>query len=592
MRYKNLHFMLIFFLVVALVTVINCGRKEQPKQKEASKMKKAEKEVPVIKNFEDIKTVKKQIAKLARVKITCDPSTLNDNEKKALLLMVKAAQRMDRIFLRQVYNKNEQIRKELLKKRKENEEYRILWRYFNINFGPFDRLAVNKPFINRDENKSKGANFYPPDMTKEEFEAHIKENPDDEKVFTSNFTRIRREKGKLVAVPYSQAYEKLLKAAAKLLKAAAQLINNPSLKKYLNSRAEAFSSDDYYQSDIDWVDLKDHKIELVIGPYEVYEDRLFGYKAAFEAFVTLVDKEETAKIAKISLYVGELEKNLPMDDIYKKTLKRGESSPISIANEVFAAGDTKAGIQTIAFNLPNDERVREEKGSKQVMLKNICKAKFDKCLIPITKEVLAEADKSLVSFDSFFNHILMHEISHALGPGIIEKNGKKTTVNKELKELYSVLEETKADILGMWNSQFLMDKGVLPNELEKNLYITYLGSMFRSMRFGLDQAHGGANAIEINYILEKQGFLYDEATGRFRVNPDPQKVKDAVKQLCQEILEIHALGDYDRAKQFIDKYRHISPQVEKAIAKVTHVPTDIQPVYTILKELRKKENNF
>ncbi len=580
--------MLTFFLVVALVTVINCGKKEQPGQKEESKMKKAEKEEPIIKDYEDIETVKKQMAKLARVKITYDPSSLNDNEKKALLLMVKAAQKMDRIFLRQVHNKNGQIMKELLKKRKENEDYNVLWRYFNINFGPFDRLAAHKPFINLDKEKPKGANFYPPNITKEEFEAHIKANPDDEKAFTSNFTRIRRKMGKLEAVPYSKVYEKLLKAAAKLLEESSQLIDNPSLKKYLNSRAEAFSTNDYYQSDIDWVDLKDHKIELVIGPYEVYEDRLFGYKAAFEAFVTLVDKEETEKMAKISSYVDEMEKNLPMDDKYKKNLKRGESSPISIANEVFAAGDTKAGIQTIAFNLPNDERVREEKGSKQVMLKNICKAKFDKCLIPITKEVLAESDIPLVSFDSFFNHILMHEISHALGPGIIEKNGKKTTVNKELKELYPVLEETKADILGMWNYQFLLDKGALPKELEKNLYITYLGSTFRSMRFGLDKAHGGANAIEINYILEKQGFLYDETTGRFRVNPDTQKVKDAVKQLCQEILEIHALGNYDRAKQFIDKYRHISPHVKKAIAKVTHVPTDIRPVYTILKELRKK----
>jgi hypothetical protein len=580
--------MLTFFLAAALATVINCGKKEQSGKKEGPEMTKAEKEDSVIKDYENIETVKQQMAKLARVKITYDPSSLNDNEKKALLLMVKAAQLMDRIFIRQVYNKNGPIMKALSKKKKENRDYLVLWRYFNINFGPFDRLAAHKPFINLDKEKPKGANFYPPDMTKEEFEAHIKANPDDEKAFTSNFTRILREKGKLAAVPYSNFYEKLLKPAAALLKEASQLIGNPSLKKYLDSRAEAFSTNDYYQSDIDWVDLKDHKIELVIGPYEVYEDRLLGYKAAFEAFVTLVDKDETEKMAKISSYVGEMEKNLPMDDKYKKNLKRGESSPISIANEVFAAGDTKAGIQTIAFNLPNDERVREEKGSKQVMLKNICKAKFAKCLVPITKEVLAEADIPLVSFDSFFNHILMHEISHALGPGIIEKNGKKTTVNKELKELYSVLEETKADILGLWNYQFLLDRGVLPGEQEKNLYVTYLGSAFRSIRFGLDKAHGGANAIQVNYILEKQGFLYDETNGRFRVNPDPQTVKGAVKQLCREILEIHALGDYDRAKQFIDNYRHISPRIERAIAKVTHVPTDIRPVYTVLKELKKK----
>jgi len=580
--------MLTFFLAALLMTVVNCGKKEQPGQQEGPEMIKAEKDVSVIKDYENVETVKKQMAKLARVKITYDPSSLNDNEKKALLLMVEAARMMDRIFVRQVYSKNGPIMKALSKKKKENEDYKILWRYFNINFGPFDRLAAHKPFINLDEHKPDGANFYPPDITREEFEAHIKANPADEKAFTSNFTRIRRKKGKLVAVPYSRAYEKLLEPAAALLKEASQLIGNPSLKKYLNSRADAFSSNDYYQSDIDWVDLKNHKIELVIGPYEVYEDRLFGYKAAFEAFVTLVDKEETGKMAKISSYVDEMEKNLPMDDKYKKNLKRGKSSPISIANEVFAAGDTRAGIQTIAFNLPNDERVREEKGSKQVMLKNVCRAKFDKCLVPIAKKVLVQADIPLVSFDSFFNHILMHEISHALGPGIIEKNGKKTTVNKELKELYSVLEETKADIVGLWNYQFLLDRGVLPKEQEKNLYATYLGSAFRSIRFGLDKAHGGANAIQVNYIMEKQGFTYDKTNGRFQVNTDPKTVKDAVKQLCREILEIHALGDYDRAKQFIDNYRYISPQVEKAIAKITHVPTDIRPVFAVENELKKK----
>jgi hypothetical protein len=275
-----------------------------------------------------------------------------------------------------------------------------------------------------------------------------------------------------------------------------------------------------------------------------------------------------------------MERNLPIEDKHKN-FKRGKRSPITITNEVFAAGDTKACIQTIAFNLPNDERVRESTGSKQVMLKNICQAKFEKNWIPIAKEVLAESDFSLTSFEAFFNHILMHEISHGLGPGNIEKNGKKTTVNKELKELYSTIEETKADILGIYNLQYMINKGVFPKEMQKNLYPTYLGGIFRSIRFGINEAHGGSNAIQMNYITEKGGFVFNEKTAQFSVDKD--KIKEAIKQLAHDVLMIEALGDYDKAKEMIDTYRKVSPQLQQALDKVTHVPTDIRPIYAIEK---------
>ena len=577
MNCKLISFILIFFLLA-----VGCGKKEETKMTGEETRKPAEKKSPVIEDYEKIDTVKQQLAKLARVKITYDLSGLSENEKEGLVLIVKAAKYMDRLFLKQVYNRNPWLAKELQKGG--NPDYKILWQYFWFNLGPFDRLAADKPFINLNKQKAKGANFYPPNMTKEEFSAHINAHPKEEKAFSSNFTVIRRIEGKLAAIPYSKAYKKLLDPAAKLLKKAAKRVENPSLKKYLISRAEAFSTNDYYQSDIDWMDLKDHKIELVIGPYEVYEDKLFGYKAAFEAFVTLLDREESEKWVTVSNHRDEMEKNLPIDDKYKN-FKRGKGSPSIVADEVFSAGDAKAGIKTIAFNLPNDERVREAKGSKQVMLRNICRAKFDKCLVPIAKKVLAESDSPLVAFDAFFSHIMMHEISHGLGPGNIEKKGKKTTVNKELKELYSAVEEAKADILGLWNCQFMIDKGVFPKELEKNIYISFLASIFRSIRFGIDSAHGGANAIQMNFILEKEGFLYDEKTVRFRVNPD--KIRDAVKQLAHELLLIQALGDYDRAKQFIDKYRNISSPVKQALDKITDVPTDIMPIYTFEKELAR-----
>lgn len=587
-NHKFIYVILIFILALSLP---NCGKKEETQmtdtQKTASVQKKGKKMPPAIQDYEKIDTVKAQLAKLAPVEIAYDASSLTNNEQQVLKLLVRAAKYMDKIFLMQVYKKNFRILKELNQKKKENPDYAVLQKYFKINFGPFDRLAADKPFINLQVKKPLGANFYPRKMTKEEFEADIKANPQDEKAFTSNFTVILKKQDKLVAVPYSTVYKKFLEPAAKLLKEAAQLAENPSLKKYLNSRADAFSSNDYFQSDMDWMDLKNHNIEVVIGPYEVYEDKLFGYKASFEAFVTLVDHKESEKWVKVASLMNEMEKNLPIDEKYKN-FNRGASSPTMIVDEVFCGGDTKACIQTTAFNLPNDERVREAKGSKQVMLRNIARAKFDKCWIPIVKEVLAESDLPLISFDAYFNHVMMHEYSHGLGPGTIEKNGKKTTVNKELKDRYSTLEETKADVLGIWNCQFMVDKGVFPKELEKNIYVTYLGGMFRSIRFGIDTAHGGGTAMQMNYMLEKQGFLFDKQTGRFRVNPDKEKVKAAVKQMARELLEIQALGDYERAGQFIDKYRHISPELAQALEKVKNVPTDILPVYAVEKELAEK----
>lgn len=567
MNYKMIVFILIFSLLL-----ISCGKGEK------EEVNVPEKKEGVVKNYAAVDMVKKQIEKFAPVEIGFDDSGLTENEKKALGLIFKAAQVMDRIFLRQVYEKNEVLENALATG--DNPDYAVLKDYFKINFGPFDRLDEDKPFINLEEEKPDGANYYPADMTKEEFEAHLQANPDDDKAFKSEFTVIRRKEGKLAAVPYSEEYKDLLEQASKYLKDAAQLIENPSLKTYLNSRADAFASNDYYRSDIDWVLMKDHKIELVIGPYEVYEDKLFNFKAAFECFITLVDEKESEKLAVLGSQLDNMEKNSPVEDKYKN-FKRGKQSPIFVANEVFAAGDTKSGVQTIAFNLPNNEEVRQSTGSKKVMLKNVCEAKFKTNWTPIANEVLAEAELPFASFDAFFNHILMHEISHGLGPGTIEKDGKETTVNRELKELYSVIEEAKADILGLYNFQYMIDQGVFAKELQENIYVTYLGGIFRSVRFGTDAAHGGANAIQLNYIMEKGGFTFDEATARFSVNKD--KIRDAVKDLTHDVLMIEALGDYAKAAEMIAKYRKVSPEMEKALAKVTHVPTDIRPVYAIEK---------
>ena len=535
-----------------------------------------QKEEAVIQDYADIQYVQQQIRKLAPVKIDFNRNLLDQNDIAVLKKLIQVAKLIDEIFLRQVYSKNVAIREAL--QNGKNPDFKTLFTYFQINFGPFDRLNHDEPFINLSTRKPLGANYYPADMTRQEFEEWIKAHPEDEEAFTSNFTVIRRQGNKLVAIPYSQEYHQFLEPAAQLLRQAAKLVKNPSLKRYLKSRADAFLSNDYFQSDMDWMDLKNHKLEVVFGPYEVYEDALMGYKAAFEAFITLVDPQESQKLRVVNQYLLDMEKNLPIPDKYKN-FHRGSASPIVVVQEIYTGGDTKAGIQTTAFNLPNDERVREAKGSKKVLLKNVARAKYDMCWIPIVERVLAPEDLKRVSFEAYFNHVLMHEISHGLGPGSIVVNGRRTTVNKELKETYSTIEECKADILGLYNLDFLIGKGVFPAELGDQIYASYLGGIFRSIRFGINEAHGGANAIAFNYLMEKGAFQYNAATGKFSV--DDAKIKTAIRQLTHDLLMIQARGDYQGAKAFIKKYRYLSPPLKQALDSLKDVPVDIRPVYAV-----------
>ncbi len=521
--------------------------------------------------------IQSQSSQLTPIILTHDLSYLRDDEIQVIKLLIKASQIMDTLFLKQVHEDNVQMLKELEQSNEPNGE--IYANFFKIMFGPWNRLDDDHPFINT-KKKPLGVNYYPKDMTKEEFNSWLETHPEDREPFESNFTMIRRKGDRLVVVPYSEYFKDELQSAAALLKQAADMTSDLTLRTYLNSRASAFFSNDYYQSDMDWLDLAGN-IEVVIGPYEVYEDKLFGYKAAFESFVCIVDHQESQKLKTIENYLNDMEASLPIPDKYKN-FERGTSSPIKVVNELFTAGDTKAGIQTTAFNLPNDERVRENKGSKKVMLKNVMNAKFEKCWIPIVNIVLSEKDLGRVSFDGYFNHVLMHEISHGLGPGNIIVDGRETTINKELKELYSTIEEYKADILGILNTQFLIDKNVLPKELEDALYSSYLGGMFRSIRFGIGEAHGGSVAIQLNYCLDKGAFRVD-SEGKYSVNDG--KIKTAIRDLAREILLIQAEGNYESAKQFIEKYRVMRPEVQSTLDQLKQIPVDIRPIYPI-------ENNF
>jgi hypothetical protein len=523
----------------------------------------------------DIKMLKEKIAKFVPVELKYDTTLLDEREKIVVEKLYLASKVMDEIFQKQVYAENDNIRKKL--ETSKNEFDRLALEYFNIMSGPFDRLDHDKPFWGK-EKKPLGANFYPADMTKEEFNKWIKNHPEDKDTFTSEFTVMRKGNNGLKAIPYSLFYKDKLNRASQLLKEAADYCDNPSLKKYLELRADAFATNDYFESDMAWMDLKDHKIEVVIGPYEVYEDNLFNYKASFESFVTIKDPVESEKLKKFGSYLAEIEDHLPIDKQYKNTA-RGSESPIMVVNEIYSGGDTKAGVQTLAFNLPNDERVREAKGSKKVMLKNVHEAKFEKLLLPIANIVLDNDQLRYVTFDGFFNHTLMHEMSHGVGPGFITVNGIKIEVKKELKETYSKLEECKADILGMYNNIFMIKKDVYKKDFDKEIYITFLAGVFRSVRFGINEAHGGGIAIIYNYLLENGGYEYNSRTEKVRVNFD--KIYPALKDLANKILMLQATGDYEGAKKIIAKYAVYSPSMEKLRNKLSTLPVDIKPVFQI-----------
>ncbi|HKO42937.1 MAG TPA: hypothetical protein VJU84_06600 [Pyrinomonadaceae bacterium] len=522
----------------------------------------------------------KKIRRFSPTELTASTAHLSANDKKALAKIIEAAKLMDPLFLRQVWSGNEALKKKLEADKTPAGQLRL--HYFLINDGPWSRIDSKEPFIDGvPHEKPLGANHYPEDMTKEEFNAWVETLPEAEKQkATGFFWMIRRDANrKLMTVPYSKAYAEFLVPAAKLLREAAALTTNQTLKNFLTKRADAFATDDYYASDVAWMEL-DSPIDVTFGPYETYEDELFSYKAAFEAYVTLRDEAESAKLVKFSGYLQELENNLPIDPKYRNP-KLGPASPIRVVNEVFASGEGNSGVQTAAFNLPNDERVVKEKGSKRVMLKNVQEAKFKKTLVPISQVVLSAADQKALSFESFFTHILTHELLHGLGPHNITVNGEQTTVRKQLKELSSAIEEAKADITGLWALQYLMDKGVIDKSMERSMYTTYLASAFRSVRFGITEAHGKGMALQFNYLMDEGAFKFDESKGTFSV--DETKIKDAVRKLSGEIMTLQAEGSYDKAKALLDKYAVMRAPMKNALDRLQDVPVDIEPIFPLAK---------
>lgn len=459
----------------------------------------------------------------AKVRLTTDMEKLTENERKVLPLLIRAAGIMDDLFWKQSYPQRDSL---LAAVRDENTR-----EFIRINYGPWDRLNDNKPFVAGIGPKPAGSGFYPADMTKEELE---KSDVVDKKGL---YSMIRRnESGKLISVPYREYFRDDLKKASDLLKEAAQLSDQPQLRRYLNLRADALISDNYTMSDNAWMDMTDSGLDIIIGPIENYEDALFNARAAFESYVLVKDKEWSKRLEKYVSMLPELQKGLPVDAAYKKETP-GTSSQLAAFDVVYYAGDGNSGGKTIAVNLPNDEEIQQKKGTRRSQLKNAMRAKFDKIMMPVSAELIEKSQQKYVTFDAFFANVMFHEVAHGLG--IKSTISGKGYVREALQEQYSWLEEGKADILGLYMVRSLLNKGELEGDI-KDYYTTFMAGILRSVRFGAGEAHGKANMLCFNFFNSKGAF---ERTpeGTYKVNYD--KFETAMNDLSREILTLQGNGD-------------------------------------------------
>ena len=502
--------------------------------------------------------------KYATVKLEADLSSLSGNQKKLIGHLIEAAKLMDQTFWREAYGSQQSFLNA--------QKNKGLKKFARINYGPWDRLNDNAIFIEGSRKKPAGANFYPTDMTKAEFEKHIADNPKDEKKFRSLYTIIRRNSdGRLYSVGYKAAFGFLTKKAANHLDEAAKLAEDAGFRDYLTARAKALRTDNYQPSDMLWMDMKSNRIDCVIGPIETYEDQLFGYKAAHECYVLIKDMEWSKRLSKYAAMLPKLQDGLPVEDKYKQE-RPGLNSDLNAYDVVYYAGDCNAGSKTIAINLPNDEEVQLAKGSRRLQLKNAMQAKFDTILVPLAGSLIVEDQRKHITFNAFFSNTMFHEVAHGLG--IKNTITDKGTVRDALRENSSALEEGKADILGLYMIDTLLDSGELTEGERMDYYVTFMSSIFRSVRFGASSAHGKANMIRFNFFKEREAFTRGD-NGLYRINPD--QLKKAATELTQVLLKLQGEGDYTAAAKFIEKNAFVGSTLKADLERLEAegIPVDI-----------------
>lgn len=501
-------------------------------------------------------TVEQRLAKYTTVELAADTSTLTANERRMIPLLIDAARAMDAIFWREAYGDRDSLIESL-----SDPEAR---RFAEINYGPWDRLDGNTPFVAGAGARPPGANFYPPDIRKSELDSAAAVSKAHGDSLRSLYTIVRRDSaGALVAIPYHTAFAEQTKIAAAKLREAAGMADEPALRRYLEARAEALLTDDYRTSDIAWLDMKDNTVDVVIGPIETYEDQLFGYKAAHEAYVLIKNKAWSERLSRYAAFLPSLQNGLPVPDEYKSE-EPGTDSDLNAYYAVYYAGQANAGAKTIAINLPNDEQIQLQKGTRRLQLENVMRAKFDEILLPIAGVLVDSAQRRGISFNAFFENTMFHEVAHGLG--IKNTINGKGTVRDALKERASALEEEKADILALHMIEVLNEEGHLDNENVRSNYVTFLASLFRSVRFGASDAHGRANIASFNFLAQSGAFMRNDVTGRYRV--DPERFSAAIEALSEKILRLQGDGDYAGVGKFYEDYGEISPTLRGDLAKL------------------------
>ncbi len=531
----------ITFMLTLLVLLVSCKKEK----KEISNKEVA------------LTTMQKNINEYVPVTLTSDLSKLTDNQRKMIPILIKASNIMNDLFWYETYGD-----KDALLKRIDDKDTK---EFVEINYGPWDRLKADKPFVKGVGEKPAGANFYPVDMTKEEF------NASSFKGKSSLYSFVRRdENGNLYAIPYHKQFEQQVAEVSRLLLEASKLADNEGLKTYLELRAQAVLDDDYQTSDFAWMDMKTNVLDVVIGPIETYEDQLFGNKAAHEAYVLIKDQDWSDRLAHFTSYLPELQKGLPVDDVYKQETP-GTDSDLNAYDVVYYAGEANSGGKTIAINLPNDEEVQLKKGTRRVQLKNAMKAKFDKIMVPIADVLIDSSQLKHITFDAFFANTMFHEVAHGLG--IKNTINGKGTVRTALQQYASALEEGKADILGLYMVQQLNLKGELTNDFKDNM-VTFMAGIFRSVRFGASDAHGIANMIRFNYFKEKGAFSRNE-DGTYKVNFD--KMEAAMKDLSNLILTLQGNGDYEGVAKLVSEKGIVTKSLQADLDRLrsANIPVDV-----------------
>ena len=500
------------------------------------------------------------VAKYTTVRLTSPMDGLTQRDRQVVALLIDAAAQMDSIFWLQAFGEPDSLLASLDGAARE---------FALINYGPWDRLANNAPFVEDYGAKPAGANFYPADMSKEEFEAAAAQDPS----LRGLYTLVRRDSaGALRAIPYHEAYARYVERAAAKLREAASYADEPALRRYLELRADALLDDEYQPSDFAWLDMKDNPIDVIIGPIETYEDQLFGYKAAYEGLVLIKDRSWSERLARYATMLPALQQGLPVDARYKSE-EPGTDSDLNAYDVVYYAGDANAGSKSIAVNLPNDEEVQLQKGTRRLQLRNAMQAKFDEILVPIADVLIAPDQRDNVTFDAFFSNVMFHEVAHGLG--IKNTINGRGTVREALKEHASALEEGKADVLGLYMVTSLQEQGELGDAALEDYYVTFVASIFRSVRFGAASAHGRANMARFNYFAERGAFTREPESGTYRV--DVARMRQAMNELSERILTLQGNGDYEGVAAFVEQYGNIGPELQADLDRVnaSGIPVDV-----------------